>query len=81
MRTSCERDDYVIAALVRVGADVNRGRTALRWASGAASIALAGCFLHFGAQTDLRDSCGRTRIDRARETGDEDILALLVESE
>ena len=73
--------ELVVEMLVREGADINarnnQGCTPLHWVAGAGSAPMIRCFLGHGASVDEEDNTGRTPIDRARETKDEEILELL----
>ncbi len=59
------------------GRDIDNGATALMLAASLDRSAAVAVLIERGADPGLRDHTGRTALDRAQETGDEALIALL----
>jgi ankyrin repeat protein len=62
---------------VAINAQNSQGCTALHWVAGAGSRGMVKWLVELGADVTLRDGSGRRAVDRARETRDEVVIALL----
>ncbi|KAI9786687.1 MAG: hypothetical protein M1839_006238 [Geoglossum umbratile] len=80
-RPTSHGHESVIQMLLDRGADINaqnsQGCTPLHWVAGAGSAPMIQCFMDNGALADIMDNCGRTAVDRAVETKDEDVIRQL----
>jgi ankyrin repeat protein len=76
-----EQHEEIVKILVVHGASVNKWNlqhcTPLHWVAGAGCIAMAKCFLDYGADRSIVDSEGRTPLRRAEESTDDKMCELL----